>query len=165
MEAMDLLVRIVGSDNGPILLWQMLARATIIFFYGLVLLRLATPRLWGKTTPVDVVMAMIIGSNLSRTLTGNAPFLDVLITTGFLVALHALLTRVAIKWRFLSILIKGRARVLAKDGEVDKKAMKASAVGKRDLMAAIREAGGTDFDQVKLATLERNGDIDVILKS
>ncbi|HKK29085.1 MAG TPA: YetF domain-containing protein [Alphaproteobacteria bacterium] len=164
MAEIEWLAFLVGDNDGAISLWQMLVRGTIIFIYGLILFRLATPRLFGKGTPIDILLAVIIGSNLSRTLTGNAPFVEVLLTTGFLVLLHTLLTKIALRWRPLADLIKGKPTVLIEDGEVNDAAMRSSALGQRDLLAAIRAAGGMRIEDVKLATLERGGEIDVILK-
>lgn len=156
---------LIGSSDMPISLSQMLVRALIVFFYGVLLLRISTPRMFGgHATPIDIVLSIIIGSNLSRTLTGNAPFVEVMITTTLLVVLHALLSWAAARWRPLANLIKGSAEVLVKDGRVRGENMQAHAIGRRDLLEAIREAGGRTTEEVELATLERGGGINVVLK-
>jgi uncharacterized membrane protein YcaP (DUF421 family) len=155
---------VIGQSGGDITLSQMLARASLVLLIGLALVRLTTPRLFSRATPIDIVVAVIVGSNLSRTLTGNAPFIEVIVATIFLVALHATLTHIAARWRPLATLIKGRKHILAEDGKVNHEKMRACAVGERDLMAAIRAAGGSRLIDVKLATLERGGEIDVVLR-
>jgi uncharacterized membrane protein YcaP (DUF421 family) len=160
---MDMLHMAIGRDDAGISFAQMLVRALVVFVIGVALLRLTTPRLFGRATPVDIVLAVIIGSNLSRTLTGNAPFLEVIGATVFLVFVHAVLTRAAARWRPLANLVKGRTSVLVREGEICWREMHANAVGERDLMAAIRAAGGASVDKVKTATLERNGDLDVVM--
>lgn len=156
---MEALATIVGRAGEEISLPQMLARAVLVMLIGLALFRLATPRLFSRATPIDIVVAVIVGSNLSRALTGNAPFFEVIAATVFLVALHAGLTHLAARWRPFATLIKGRKHVLAENGEFCRERMRPCAVRERDLMAAVRAAGGS---RVKLATLERGGDIDVV---
>lgn len=156
---------VIGSNEGEISFSQMLARSLIVFLTGLALVRVTTPRLFGRATPIDIVLAVIIGSNLSRTLTGNAPFLEVIGATIFLVLIHAIATRAATHWRPLADLVKGRATVIVKDGEICWDEMHANAIGERDLMAAIRSAGATSIKDVKTASLERNGRIDVITRA
>lgn len=161
--ALAQLYSIIGREDGTITLLQMQARAIIVFVIGLVLIRLTTPRIFSKTTPIDIVLSVIIGSNLSRTLTGNAPFIDVVAATILLVALHALLTYFASRWQPLANLIKGKPTKLIEDGEIDWEAMRANAIGRRDLNTAIREEGGSGVDDVELATMERGGDINIVL--
>lgn len=165
MIEIDWLTALIGSHAAPISLDQMIVRALIIFFYGVLMLRLSTPRMFGgHATPIDIVLSIIIGSNLSRTLTGSAPFVEVMVTTTLLVVLHALLSWAAARWRPLANVVKGSAEVLVKDGRVFDANMHAHAIGRRDLREAIRDAGGRGIDQVELATLERGGDINVVLK-
>jgi uncharacterized membrane protein YcaP (DUF421 family) len=153
----------IGRDEEPLSLFQMLVRAVVLFMVGVALVRIGAPRIFSRAAPVDIVLAVIIGSNLSRTLTGNAPFIEVIIVTAALVALHGVLARLAVHCAPLSRLIKGRAHILARDGDVDWKKMRICAVGKRDLLAAVRQAGGESLADIHLATLERGGEIDVIL--
>ena len=162
-EALGLLHRIIGREDGTITLLQMQARAIIVFFIGVVLIRLTTPRIFSKATPLDIVMSVIIGSNLSRTLTGSAPFVNVVIATTLLVAVHALLSHLASRWRPLANLLKGKPSTLVENGAIDWDAMQANAIGRRDLNTAIRDSGGKDVDEVELATMERGGDIQVVL--
>src|SRR3954454_16935665 len=82
-----------GSD----LAWyQECARAAVIFVYGLALVRIAGRRIFGKWSALDIVVSIIIGSNLSRTLTGNAQLWGTLAATTLLVALHWVLARLVV---------------------------------------------------------------------
>lgn len=164
MSDFELLVDLVGRDGGVISLWQMLARAGIVFWYGILLLRVASPRIFSKATPVDIVLSVIIGSILSRAITGDAPLWGVMATAALLVALHAIVMYAANKWRPVANVVKGKPRVLIEDGEIHVREKTRGVIGDRDLMAAIRSAGGERIEDVKLATLERGGEIEVVLK-
>ena len=161
MEWLNGLHDLVGRE-GEINAWQMSARAAIIFFFGLVLLRFAHKRLLGKWSALDFVLAIIVGSNLSRTLTGGAPFAETLAATVVLVALHWVLCTLAARVPALGPLLKGSPARLIHDGVVDNAAMRRHAVGDHDLQEALRGAGVGDVAVVREAYLERSGEISVL---
>lgn len=163
MDFNELVHLLIGTESGTITYWQMHVRAVTIFAIGLVLIRLSSPRIFSQATPVDIIMSIIIGSNLSRTLTGNAPFFPVVSATIFLVALHMGVRLASSRWRPLANLVKGQPCVLVRDGEIDWSAMHHCGIGKRDLMTAIRSSGGEEVDAVSRATLERGGSITVVM--
>jgi uncharacterized membrane protein YcaP (DUF421 family) len=164
MEWIDAAHRIVGEDGERITLAQMTVRAVVVFLVGLVLVRVTTQRTFSKATPLDILLSIIIGSNLSRTMTGNAPLFDVIVATAALVALHAALRHLTARWDWLARIVKGKPTVIVRDGEVDRRTMRRCAVGRRELDAAVRAAGGTEVGDVRLASIERDGSIDVVLK-
>ena len=153
-----------GNSMEPMSWTQTLARAMAIFFIGLVLVRSAPYRIFSQATPLDIILSVIIGSNLSRTMTGSAPFLKTVTATILLVAVYSLLSHFSSRFRPLANLVKGKPVALVRDGEVIWREMRACAVGERDLDAAIRSAGGTAVEDVELAVMERGGDIEVVLK-
>ena len=111
---------------------------------------------------LDIVIAVLIGSNLSRTLTGGAPLGPSLVATALLILLHAAFAHLAARVPALGRLMKGRAVQLVRDGEIDEAARVRTGVGDRDLEQALRQAGHTDVSTVESAWLERNGAISVI---
>ena len=162
MDWLDPLYRMIGRDGADLAWWQMSARAVLIFAFGLVLVRAAGKRVFGKWTALDIVVSIIIGSNLSRALTGTAPFVETLVATAVLVGVHSLLIAVGVRWPALGHLLKGRGVRLIKDGEVDHRALRRHGIGGNDLEEALREAGLDDPSGVREAYLERNGDISVL---
>ena len=162
MTAIDSLHLLVGREGEAILWWQMGARGVLVFLFGLLLVRVAGKRVFGKWGAFDIILSVIIGSNLSRALTGNAPFVQTLAVTAALVVLHRLLAAVAARVDWLSPAIKGRPARLIRDGEVDRKALIRHGLGENDLQAALRCAGVEAPHAVSGAWLERNGQISVI---
>ena len=153
-----------GREGERIVWWQMCLRASLLFAYGILLLRLAGTRIFGKSVPLDIVMSVIIGSNLSRTLTGNAPMVEVMIATAWLLALHWALAHYAQRHRWFSNLVKGKPHELVRDGTIDWAAMRHEGIGTRDLETALRDGGVDGREDVACATLERDGSISVIPK-
>jgi hypothetical protein len=72
---MELIDSIFGSGQSLSPL-QEVARAIVVFSYGLVVLRLTGPRTFGKWAALDIVVSIIVGSALARTMTGGAPFAE-----------------------------------------------------------------------------------------
>ena len=155
---------VLGKEGEFIAWWQMCLRASLLFLYGVFLLRLAGTRIFGKSVPIDIVMSVIIGSNLSRTLTGNAPLIEVMIATAWLMALHWALVHVAQRHRWFSNLVKGKPHVLIRNGEIDWGAMRHEGIGTRDLETAMRDEGVGGTDEIETATLERDGCISIVPK-
>lgn len=154
--------QLIGRYGGDITALQMSARAAVVFFLGLVMMRMAGKRVFGQWGALDIILSVVIGSNLSRTITGAAPFGPTLAACFMLIALHWALAWAAVLYPSLGVLFKGRPVRLIKDGEVDHGAMKRSGVGVHDLQQALRCAGVTDEASVSAAWLERNGAISVL---
>ena len=162
MDSLNNIHMLIGRTGEDIAWWQMTARAALIFLYGIVLVRFAGKRVFGKWGAIDIVLSVIIGSNLSRALTGNAPFAETLVATTALVGLHAALTAAAVRAPALGPLIKGKPACLASDGRIDDSALARHGVGRHDFDEAVRAAGLSRADDVAEAWIERNGDISII---
>ena len=161
---METLHLVIGDQGQEISTLQMSLRAILIFVLGVLIVRFAATRAFGKWSALDIIFAVIVGSNLSRALTGSAPFLPTVTATVILVALHGLLAMGAARWSWLSTLTKGASVQLVRDGEMDETAMRRCGIGQGDMRMALRDAGHADLETVRSVSLERNGSISVISK-
>lgn len=153
----------VGADAHTITWWQMSIRAVLVFTYGLALVRMGGKRTFGKNTSFDIVVAVILGSILSRALTANARFIPTMAAATVLVLLHKFMAAAAFRFHRLGHLIKGTEVQLVKDGEILWRQMQKSSVTEHDLKEALRLGGKiVRIGGVKDAYLERNGSISVI---
>ncbi len=155
---------LIGSQADQIAWWQMCIRAGIVFLYGLVLYRVMPRRAFGSTAAADIVVVVVMGSSLSRALTGNAPLLPTLAATATLAALYMVVTELTRRSALLSRLIKGRPLQIVCDGRIDWHALHHAELGERDLTETLRMRGIADVEQVEAAYLERNGRISVVRK-
>ena len=153
---------IFGDKENPLTWWQMCARAILVFVYGVLLVRFGHTRVFGKGAAFDIILSVIIGSNLSRALTGNAAIWEVLITTTVLVLLHWAVAEMAFRNKTIADIVKGKPQTLIRDGVVDERVRFHENIGERDLNTALRSAGVEDVSHVKKAVLERDGSINVI---
>jgi uncharacterized membrane protein YcaP (DUF421 family) len=153
---------LIGRQGGDIAWWQMSLRAIIIFAFGIALVRIAGKRLFGRWGAMDIILSVIIGSNLSRCLTGNAPFIETLVATAALVLLHGMLAAAAVRLHWLGPLLKGAPVQIIRGGDADDRLLRRHGVGRHDLEEALREGGAKNLDDVDEAWIERNGDISVL---
>ena len=153
---------IVGESKDQILWWQESIRATITFFYGLLLIRFLGRRAFGKQSTLDVLLAIVIGSNLSRAITGNAPFIQTIIGTAVIFVLYWLTEHLAARSRILGSLFKGRPIELMRSGRLRRTAMILTGISNRDIEEAARESGKADISKISAAVLERSGKISIL---
>ena len=129
---MGWITHLIG-EKGEIAWWQMSIRAALILLFGLLLIRLFGRRAFGKQNPLDIVGLIIVGSNLSRALTGTAPFFPTFAGTAVLVVLFWLLDHGAARWVRLAFLVKGNPVRIAHDHQFDRHAMQRWGVTEGDL--------------------------------
>jgi uncharacterized membrane protein YcaP (DUF421 family) len=159
----DLVSTALGLDAESLGIVQMALRTVVVYVVALAFVRIGDKRFLGKSTAFDVVVAIMFGSLMSRAITTAGEFLPVIIAGGVLVALHFALALLTFRSDRVGTLVKGRERTLVRDGAIQWKEMATSHLTERDLEGALRSEGKTeDVSEVRLATLERSGDISVI---
>src|SRR5690606_2785210 len=162
-EVLEALRELIGAGDDELDSLQMALRALIIYITAILLVRLGQKRFMGKNTAFDVILGIILGSVLSRGITGNAPLIPTVTAGAVLVALHWLFSVMSFYWYPFSSVVKGQERLLIKDGEIQWDNMRRSHVGKHDLEMAIRNTSrAANFEDVAEAHFERSGDISVI---
>lgn len=158
---MELFRQLIGPDQGADT-QQLCVRAVLLFAFGVLCIRIAGRRTFAQYSPLDIIVALIVGSNISRVMTGKADFFPALSATLVLVVLHRLLAIASMHWGFLPWLIKSRPITVIRDGEIDEAALGRANLSHADLHEAIRlEQAETPAD-VKLATVEGSGKVSVV---
>jgi uncharacterized membrane protein YcaP (DUF421 family) len=161
---MDQLRALIGPDTGEANLPQLCVRAALLFVFGVILIRIAGRRTFSRATPLDIVVALVVGSNLSRIMIGRAPFMGGLAATLVLVLLHRLFAMLTLRWSPLASWVKSEPAVLVRDGAVDEKALIRHGLSRSDLLEGLRLEQQDDPSAVRLATLEGGGRISVLPK-
>ena len=144
---------------------QEMARAVLIFFYGLILLRLGGQRMFGRWSALDIVITIMIGSALARAVTGSAPLWGTMAAAAVMAALHIVLSHCVTRNRRLARLVEGSPVVLIDHGRIDHDALKRHMISAGDLREALRQEGidgEKNAGNVKVMTLEPSGKISVI---
>jgi uncharacterized membrane protein YcaP (DUF421 family) len=162
---MDWFHTLVGQSSSTIEWWQMTIRAVLLFGTAVMLIRLGGNRIFGKSTVLDIVLGVVLGSNISRALTGNSPFFPTIIATAVLVAIHALLAKLAVRSETVSTAVKGTSRQLVKDGQFLSDEIRKAGIATGDFVETMRESGQKpDLDKIEQAYLERSGEISIVTR-
>jgi uncharacterized membrane protein YcaP (DUF421 family) len=142
---------------------QIALRTILVYASTLMLVRLGSKRFLSEATAFDVIVAIMLGSIMSRAVDGSSPFLPTLLTGGVLLGVHWLLALIAYHTEWFGNLIKGERVLLIKDGEVQRQGMRRGSITEADLKQALRiQTKQTDPSKIHLAYLERNGQISII---
>jgi uncharacterized membrane protein YcaP (DUF421 family) len=162
---LNILKSLVGLGASELSVFQILVRCVVIYVIGIALVRIGKKRFLGKIAAFDTVLAIIIGSLLSRAITDTDYFLKILAACLLLIFLHRIFSLIASYSDRFGYLIKGHDRVILKDGEFLHDAMHKSNLSEHDVIQSLRlNANTEDVSKVKTARIERNGDISVLLK-
>ncbi len=162
-ELLEGAVALLGLDEDDLGAHHMAIRAVVVFIFAIFVVRIGEKRFIGKNTAFDVILGVMLGSVISRAITGQSPFFPTLVAAVVLVGLHWIFARLSFSAGWIGTLIKGSPRVLIRDGKIDWDAMRRSHLSENDLLSALRlREGMEDWSEVKEARLERNGEISVI---
>ncbi len=151
-----------GTDLNSL---QMSARAVLIFFITLLLLRIAGIRTFGKKSAFDNVITILLGSILSRAVVGASPFLATSVGCLAFVLVHRLLAFLSFRNDWIGRLIKGEKSSLYTRGKENEANMKGAHISQKDLLEGIRlKINENSFEAVEEIFIERNGELSVIKK-
>jgi len=153
----------LGADVADVNALQMALRTVLVYPITLLLVRFGSKRFLSEATAFDVIVAIMLGSVLSRAINGSAPFVPTLLAGAVLLALHWLLAQIAYRTDWFGSLVKGEPVLLIENGEVQRDGMRRGSITWNDLQQALRlRASQTDPTNIRRAYLERNGQISFV---
>jgi uncharacterized membrane protein YcaP (DUF421 family) len=153
----------LGAEPKELTFLQVSIRGVIVFIATVVMVRLSSKRSLAEKTAFDAVLIVIVASVLARAINGSAPFFPTLGIGFILVLLHRLLGVAAYYSHGFGILIKGKAVVLVENGKLQRKNMRLNHISEHDLEEDMRlDAATEDLSKIKIARVERSGDISFI---
>ncbi|MDJ0694185.1 YetF domain-containing protein [Mastigocoleus sp. MO_188.B34] len=162
----NLINQLLGLHAEKLSLWQMGIRAGVVYIVTLGIVRLGgDKRFLGKHAIFDVTLSIIFGATLSRAINGSAPFFPTLGAGVVLMGIHWIFATIAFHAKRFERLIKGKSIILIRDGKINRQGMRAGNITYEDLRSSLRlQAKIDDYYLVKIARLETNGDISIILQ-
>ena len=142
---------------------QVCVRAIIVFVAALIMVRFAHRRFMSKMSAFDVILGFVLSSMLARAINGSAPFLPTLAGGVVLILLHRIISVISFHSDRFGYLVKGDARTLVENGVRQRAALQSEGISDKDLLEEIRLNGNLgSWEEVKTATLERNGQVSVV---
>lgn len=162
---MELIIKIFGEGKDLNAL-QMSSRGIVVFMLTLLLIRISGRRSFGVRTPLDNIIAILLGAILSRAVVGASDFLPVIVCCFVIVLLHRLFGWLIAHNQKFGRFVEGQKIKLYSDGRFMDDHLKRALICKEDLMQGVRKSALTeDMDQIDKVYIERNGDISAIRKA
>jgi uncharacterized membrane protein YcaP (DUF421 family) len=150
----------IGVEPKQLTFVQVSIRGILVFVVTILIVRLTSKRSLAEKTAFDAVLVVILGSMLARAINGSGPFFATLGGGFVLVLLHRLFGLAAYYSHSFGILVKGKPAVLVVNGRIQHKTMLWNQISHHDLEEDMRlEAKTEDLSQIKVARIERSGDI------
>jgi uncharacterized membrane protein YcaP (DUF421 family) len=162
---LDFIAEILGLYDPDLTALQMAARAFILFFVTLILIRVAGLRTLGKQSAFDTLTLFMLAGVMSRAIVTEQSFGGSLLAATVLVLLHRLIAYVSFKNKKIGYILKGGNILLLKNGKkLDKNLLKTH-VTDEDIEEAIRkEINCNSLGNVEEVNLERSGYISITKK-
>jgi uncharacterized membrane protein YcaP (DUF421 family) len=138
-----------------------------IYFFLLILFRIAGKRAVSEITTFDFVLLLIISEATQQAIVGSDSSLtSAAIAIVTLVLCDISLSLIKLRSRKVDILLEGLPLVLVRDGHPLEERMRMSRVEREDILLAARGAHGiASMDEIRYAVLEPHGGISIIPRS
>ncbi len=144
---------------------EVVLRVALVYLFLVVVLRLSGKREVGQMSILELIVVLLISDAVQNSMVGEntsvwAGPVAVLTLLGLDYALNALMRRS----RHLRKAIEGEPRLLIRDGQLLRKAMREEKLDVQEVETAVRAHGLARIDEVREAILETDGSISVIPK-
>ena len=143
------------------LLWTAL-RATFVYLFLLVVVRLLGKREIGSTSAFDLVVALILGEVVDEIIYGDVTVLQGVVAIVVVAIWHLVNSWASFKSDFIDKLTGAPPTVVVKNGQIQRSSLAKERLNENELFSELRMMGVEDVKEVKQATLEPNGKISVL---
>jgi uncharacterized membrane protein YcaP (DUF421 family) len=137
-------------------------RATIIYFFLLVVVRLLGKREVGASGAFDLVVALMLGEVVDEAIYGDVSMTKGMLAIGVIAAWHFANAWLSYRSKAINKLTSAEPTLLVENGKVKKAALAKERLSEGELFSQIRLQGEDKLDEIKIATLEPSGHISVV---
>ncbi len=139
-------------------------RAALIYFFLLIVFRIAGRRTLSEMTTFDFVLLLIIGEATEPVLLGDDPSVVhaalVIITLLFI---NIAMSLIKSRWKTMEKLMDGVPTIIVEHGRLMQDRMSTARVSRDDVMEAARRMHGIErLEQIKYAIVEVSGGITIV---
>lgn len=137
------------------------ARGLAVYAFMLLVIRLLGKRTVGNFTAFDLLVALMLGEVVDEIIYGDVSMVE----GGIVIAVIAAAKYVT-NWltynHGLNKVFEGVPTIVVKEGELQRTGLKSELMNEKEIMAALRLHGIDDMREVKLATLEVDGEVSIL---
>jgi uncharacterized membrane protein YcaP (DUF421 family) len=139
-------------------------RIALVYFFLMLLFRVAGRRTMSDLSPFDFVLLLIISELVQQAVVADDPSLtNAFILCASLVALDIGLSLLKLASPRLERVLDGSPAPLVQHGKLIEPTLRAMRLDEGDILSAARTSQGLErIDQIRLAVVETNGEISVV---
>lgn len=142
---------------------ELILRGTVMYWFLFLLFRFVLRRDMGSIGVADVLLLVIIADASQNALAGGYQSItDGMILVATIASWNWLLDWAGYRFPVLRQLLEAKALPLVRNGRVIRRNLRSEMITTDELMAKLREHGIEKLEQVKMATMESDGEISVI---
>jgi uncharacterized membrane protein YcaP (DUF421 family) len=142
----------------PLPILEKLARPVIVYLVLVVLLRIFGKRELAQLNPFDLVVLLSLSNTVQNAIIGDDNSVSGGLIGAFgLLAINWLVVRVLFRSPGLTRVLEGRASVLIRNGQIDRKALERESLTREELVEVIHRQGFESVGEVRKCELEPNG--------
>jgi uncharacterized membrane protein YcaP (DUF421 family) len=145
---------------------DLVIRATVVFFFILLVTRVAGRRELNTLEPFDVILLVVLGDLVQQGITQS----DQSVTGTLIVISTITLLSVAVSWvsfrsRKVRLATEGEPLILVQDGQIIERNLRRERLTRGDLEEAARGQQVGSIADIRWAILEKEGSISIIPRS
>jgi uncharacterized membrane protein YcaP (DUF421 family) len=139
------------------------AKTALIYLFLIVGLRLLGKRELGQMSVYDLVLIVVISNSVQNAMVGSDNSLGGgLVAALVLLLINRLLTWLMVKNSHLAAWIEGDPVLIVRDGQILEQPMRKAGLTRDNVLAAMREHGIGNLEEVQMAVLEPDGIISIV---
>jgi uncharacterized membrane protein YcaP (DUF421 family) len=148
----------LGSD-----LISVAIRSAIVYIFLVLALRIGGKREVGQMSTPDLVVLLVVANGVQNAMVGeNTTLIGGVVACVVILALNRGISILTVHSPAVAKALIGEPRILIRNGEVFKSALLAEDITHHELMAALRQHGVENPEDVRLAIFEVDGSISVL---
>lgn len=139
-------------------------RATFVYFYLLIIIRILGKREVGASSAFDLLVALMLGDVVDEVIYGDVTIMQGAVAMAVIGVWHLVNAFASYKSKVIDNLTGAPPTVLVKGGRIQHKALAKERLNEDELWSELRLNNVDDIKEVKQATLEPNGQVSVLLE-
>lgn len=142
----------------PLPFLEKLLRPIIVYLVLVLLLRIFGKRELAQLNPFDLVVLLSLSNTVQNAIIGDDNSVSGGVIGAFsLLGINWIVVRILFRSPRLTRLLEGRAAILIRDGQIDRKAMERESLSREELIEVIHRQGFEHVSEVRRCELEPNG--------
>jgi uncharacterized membrane protein YcaP (DUF421 family) len=144
--------------------WETILRAAIIYLSLLAVFRIIGRHEFGRLSPFQLILLLIISESISPSLTAEDHTLATgLISAGTLIGMSVIISYAQYKSKFIKKIVSAESSKVIDNGTIVQKTARREMMTPDDLKEQLRVKGIGSFEEVREGYIESDGEISALL--